>query len=188
VQVEVRGRLDADDLALLFRVQADLRLGTSTRALVGVAVVVLAALLGTGLIVASHAPERTERIVLLVALVVALADLLGMRLLRYKLSGRMGQSRTREHVARFDDRGFTLAPTDQEDAFRSYGWPLLEVVSLSEALVIAQKQPAVVLALIPERGLHGETRRQVEALARANGARVLDRPRGKDAITTRGTA
>jgi hypothetical protein len=69
VQVEVRGRLDADDLALLFRVQADLRLGTSTRALVGVALVVLAALLGAGLTVASHAPERTERIVLLVALV-----------------------------------------------------------------------------------------------------------------------
>jgi hypothetical protein len=187
-QVELRGRLDAADLALLFRIQADLRLGAPTRALGAGLVIVLSALLGIGLLIAPHAPDRTARVVLLVVLIVALADLLGMRLLRYKLAGWIGQSKTREHVARFDEEGLTLAPTGQEDAFRSYGWPLLEVLSLSQALVITQRQSTVVLALFPGRDLPGETRQQIEALARATGAPVLDGPRGKEAAAIRNTA
>jgi hypothetical protein len=76
----------------------------------------------------------------------------------------------------------------QEDAFRSYGWPLLEVLSLSQALVITQRQSTVVLALFPGRDLPGETRQQIEALARATGAPVLDGPRGKEAAAIRNTA
>jgi hypothetical protein len=72
--VELRGRLVADDLAQLFRIRADLRLGTPTRAVVAVVVIVLSVLLGIGLLVASHAPHTTERVILLVVLVVVLAE------------------------------------------------------------------------------------------------------------------
>lgn len=177
--VVLRGRLLAEDLAFLWRVRAWLRLGLPVRVLAGSILALLVAAMGLALHYGQRSPDAGG-LVPLMGMLIVLVDLLGLRFLRYRLEAALAERKTQEHVARFDDRGFTLVPAAEQAAFRSFGWPLLELLSTPRGLIVALRNSAVLLAFIPRRDLSSADRGRIETIARLHGSRVLDGPRGRE--------
>ncbi|HET9233711.1 MAG TPA: hypothetical protein VFP10_06205, partial [Candidatus Eisenbacteria bacterium] len=127
--------------------------------------------------------RRTNDVVPL-ALLVVLLDLCGLRFVRYRVEGLLAHRRARETAVRFDEGGVWFAPVEDEASYVSFGWPALDVLSLPQGAVVVQRAAAKPLLYIPKRELAGPDRLVVETLARRNGGRVLDGPRGREIPST----
>jgi hypothetical protein len=176
--VELRGRLAAADLAVLFRVTEDLQVRPALRQVLGWLLFVLLLASAAGVAIGGP-PVEPGAVVVFLLLLTVLADLLALRHVRYRIMGRLLEGRTREHVARFDRHGLVLTPVDQLGASSSFDWPTVDVVTLREGLVITPRRGARVICFVPERHLTDDARQQVETLAGALGGRVLARAHGE---------
>jgi hypothetical protein len=181
ISLELRGRLEPDELAFTWHVRSRLQLGKPIRLLAFSVLIFLVGGFGLSIYLSSRISNAVPggSIVGFVLMLAALFDVSGLTLVRHRIMARLLRRPAHETVARLDDDGVRYAPVGQETSHMSFGWPLLDVLSLPEGVIVALRKAAVPILFLPKRALPVASRRVIIALALAHGAQVLDGPRGR---------
>ncbi len=174
ISLALRGRLEPDELAFLWHIRSRLQVGKPIQLLAFSLLIFFVGGLGLALYLASmvHHVLPGGQIVGLILALTALFDVSGLTLVRHRIMVRLLRRPRPETAVQLDDEGIRYAPVGQEASHTSFGWPLLDVLALSEGIVIALRQAAVPIVFFPKRALSAADSQRVLALAHARGARA----------------
>lgn len=162
IEIEPSGR----EFATSLRAQAELLLGKRVRILALCFFVPLLAVMVFGVGIERMARDSVGGLIPLGICALLLIDLLGLRFVRYRITGaRAARKRSRAWV-QIDPRGVRWGVVDRPERHVGLGWGFLGVLSAPEGILIYHHPKRVAAVYLPSRFLDDYARAMILEFAR----------------------